>query len=70
MENLLGEEVESLIAERRYDFIQKIVAQAITRKETSEAQLSLSDKIDRIVTNRYIGIPLFLLPCGLCFNYF
>jgi ferrous iron transport protein B len=69
LENLLGEEVESLIAERRYDFIQKIVAQAITRKETSEAQLSLSDKIDRIVTNRYIGIPLFLFAMWALFQF-
>jgi ferrous iron transport protein B len=69
LENLHGEEVESLIAERRYDFIQKIVAQAITRKETSEAQLSLSDKIDRIVTNRYIGIPLFLFAMWALFQF-
>jgi ferrous iron transport protein B len=69
LENLLGEEVESLIAERRYDFIHKIVAQAITRKETSEAQVSLSDKIDRIVTNRYIGIPLFLFAMWALFQF-
>ncbi|NLJ49339.1 MAG: ferrous iron transporter B, partial [Candidatus Atribacteria bacterium] len=69
LENLLGEEVESLIAERRYDFIHKIVAQAITRKETSEVQLSLSDKIDRIVTNRYIGITLFLFAMWALFQF-
>jgi ferrous iron transport protein B len=69
LENFLGEEVESLIAERRYDFIQKIVAQAITRKETSEAQPSISDKIDRIVTNRYIGIPLFLFAMWALFQF-
>ena len=45
------------------------MAQAITRKETSEAQLSLSDKIDRIVTNRYIGIPLFLFAMWALFQF-
>lgn len=69
LENALGEEVESLIAERRYDFINKLVSQVIIRKETAKDSLSFSDKIDRIVTNRYLGIPLFLLAMWGLFQF-
>ena len=54
-----GEDADTLIADRRYTWINSLVRQAVGR---STAQtISLTDRIDRIVTNRLVGIPIFLL---------
>ena len=50
--------MESIITDERYKYIQKIVKTTVTKKG---AKLSASDKIDRIVTNRILGIPIFVL---------
>ncbi len=53
------EDLDILIADARYRFIGE-AAQATVRK-TDRLSRSLSDKIDRIVLNRWLGIPIFLL---------
>lgn len=50
--------IETIIAENRYRFISHIVSKAV-RKKISQS-LTLSDKIDKVVTNRILAIPLFL----------
>ncbi|MDD5659313.1 MAG: ferrous iron transport protein B [Actinomycetota bacterium] len=60
IENSCGEDVYSLIAENRYDFIKKIITEIIIR-DTKESPTSVSDKIDRVITNRFLGIPIFLI---------
>ena len=49
---------ESIITNERYDYIVDIVRGAVRKKGE---KLSLSDRIDRIVTNRFLGIPIFVL---------
>lgn len=49
---------EDILAEERYGFIDKIVEGNVDRKKH---KLSTSDKIDNIVTNRYLAIPIFVL---------
>lgn len=51
------DDTESIITDQRYTLIQKVIAKSV--KKTGE-KLSTSDKIDRIVTNRWLGIPIFL----------
>ncbi|MHB1274761.1 MAG: ferrous iron transport protein B [Candidatus Humimicrobiaceae bacterium] len=58
VENSSGEDIYSLIAVGRYDFIENVIRE-IHDKQASET--SVSDKIDRIVTNRFLGIPIFLI---------
>ncbi|BCV21692.1 ferrous iron transport protein B [Moorella sp. Hama-1] len=65
----LGEEAEALIADRRYGFINGLVKEAVTRRQTLEERLTLSDKIDSIVTNRYLGLPIFLLAMWAVFQF-
>jgi len=65
----MGEDVESLFVERRYGFIGGLVRKTVTRRHTLEEKLSTSDKIDRIVTNRYLGIPIFLLAMWGVFKF-
>jgi ferrous iron transport protein B len=69
LENLWGEDVESLITELRYGFIGGVTKKSVKRSQTVEDRLSLSDKIDRVVTNRYLGIPIFLLAMWAAFQF-
>lgn len=56
----LGEEVETLIAERRYGFINGLAKEVIKSTPSLEVRLTISDRIDRVVTNEYLGFPIFL----------
>ncbi|HDN79387.1 MAG TPA: ferrous iron transport protein B [Chloroflexi bacterium] len=67
LRNVFGDEAETLIADRRYGFISGVVKQVL-QKPTIE-RLTLSDKIDRVVTNRVLGIPIFLLAMWLVFQF-
>ncbi len=58
IEKIHDDTAESIITDERYKYIQKIVKTTVTKKG---AKLSASDKIDRIVTNRILGIPIFIL---------
>lgn len=69
LEEITGDDVESLVAEARYGFIGGLAKEAVTRHGTGEEQLSISDRIDRIVTNRYLGIPIFLLAMWAVFQF-
>ena len=51
---------ETLIADSRYRFIQEVVGLSV-RKGQRSGELTLSDKIDSIVTNRYLAVPTFLM---------
>ncbi len=58
LESLLGDSPEALIADRRYGFISGACQEAV--RSTVESRHSLSDRIDAVVTNRLLGIPIFL----------
>jgi len=53
---VLGEDPEVYFAERRYEFISKI----LPRVMVGERPLTLSDLLDRVFLNKYVGIPIFL----------
>lgn len=55
---LLGDDADTLIADRRYSWINALVRRAVMRPKLQSA--SLSERIDRIVTSRVVGIPIFL----------
>ncbi len=55
----IGEDAETLIADQRYGFITGLTA-ATVRKPSVE-RISISDKIDTVITNRVLGLPIFLL---------
>ena len=60
-----GEDIESHIVRRRYAFVRGLVRECV-RQPVATVQTA-SDRIDRVVTNRWLGIPLFLLLMGLAF---
>jgi len=67
--NILGDELEAIIAERRYGFISGLLKEVVSRRSTLEERLTVSDKIDRVVTNRFLGLPLFLLAMWAVFQF-
>ena len=64
LEKKEDDDMESIVTDERYSFIQKVVADAV--KKTAN-KLTMSDKIDKIVTNRILGLPIFLLVMGLVY---
>ncbi|MFW5986571.1 MAG: FeoB small GTPase domain-containing protein, partial [Halanaerobiales bacterium] len=61
LEGTLGEESDAVIAGRKYGYIHGLTRKAVKRPTTVEERVSLSDKIDRVVTSRLLGLPIFLL---------
>lgn len=60
VEEILDDDAESIITSQRYDYIGTIVQHAV-KKKGSKHELSVSDKIDKIVTNRILALPIFIL---------
>ncbi len=56
-ERALDDDAESIITNERYNYIERILKGVYKRK--NEGKLSLSDKIDRVVTNRFAALPIF-----------
>ena len=57
LEEKLDNDTESIFTDERYNYIQKVVSTTVKKREE---KLTVSDKIDRIVTNRILGIPIFI----------
>ena len=62
-EKEMDDDAESIITTQRYAYIQKVVGAALKRS-ARKASASLSDKIDKVVTNRILALPIFIL--SLC----
>ncbi|MBR6322280.1 MAG: ferrous iron transporter B, partial [Lachnospiraceae bacterium] len=61
----LDDDAESIITNERYVYIAEILKGVYTKK--GAGQLSVSDKIDKIVTNRWLGLPIFALVMFLVY---
>ena len=59
-EKELDDDAESIITNQRYAYINKVVEKAV-RKKAALHSLSTSDKIDKIVTNRILALPIFIV---------
>lgn len=57
-ETELDDDAESIITSQRYDYISSIIGNCLRRAERGE--LTTSDKIDKIVTNRILALPIFI----------
>jgi len=63
----LPRNLESAVVERKYALIKGLLKEVLTKEMTVEERLTISDKIDRVVTHRVLGLPLFL---GLMYAVF
>ena len=53
----LEDDMESLIADKKYEYISKVVNKSV--KKPKQRVLTMSDKIDKVVTNKWLGLPIF-----------
>ena len=58
-EAAMDDDAESIITNERYDFITEILSGGYVKKNAGS--MTISDRIDRVVTNRFLAIPIFLL---------
>jgi len=59
---------EAMLADARYKFIEEVVRKTVVKND-SEETMTISDKIDAVVTNRFLAIPVFLLIMFLMFSF-
>ena len=65
LENAFDDDTESIITNERYVYISSIIGACVTKAE--KKKLTTSDKIDRIVTNRFLALPIFALVMFLVY---
>ncbi|HIC91930.1 MAG TPA: ferrous iron transport protein B [Syntrophaceae bacterium] len=67
LKGIFGDDVESIIADRRYGFISGIYKRVVSKPAIERR--TISDKIDSIVLHRVLGIPIFLFLMWLMFKF-
>lgn len=65
-EKEMDDDAESIITNQRYSYISKVVDRCV-KKKAAKHSLSASDKIDRIVTNRVLALPIFIVVMWLVY---
>jgi ferrous iron transport protein B len=61
-----GDDVDTIFADKRYGWINGLVKETV--KKSVEDRISASDKIDKVVTNRVLGIPIFMFLMWVVFK--
>ena len=65
LEKAFDDDTESIITNERYVYISSIIGECVTK--SSKEKLTTSDKIDRVVTNRWLALPIFALVMFLVY---
>ena len=66
LEEAFDDDTESIITNERYVYISSIIGDCVTRERTS-GTLTISDRIDRVVTNRILALPIFAVVMFLVY---
>ena len=64
-EKLMADDRESIIVNERYDLIGHIVQLCVTQTETGK--INLTDRIDQIITHKWLGLPIFVFVMWLVY---
>jgi len=67
LNKIFGDDAEAIIADRRYGFISGACSEAV--KRTYEIRHTISDRIDQILINRILGLPIFLVLMYFVFKW-
>ncbi len=54
------DDFDNIIIDKKYEFINKVISESVQRPAADQEPENVSDKIDAIVTNKYLGIPIFM----------
>lgn len=66
LETVYGDEVDIVVADRRYGFVSGLTRQVV--KRSAPGGIAMTDRIDNLVTNRLIGLPIFMGVMYLVFR--
>lgn len=66
LRGIYSDDVETIIADRRYGWINGLVREVVTKTDSNRR--TFSDKLDRILTSRILGIPIFLAMMWVIFK--
>ncbi|MEW6240579.1 MAG: ferrous iron transport protein B [Chloroflexota bacterium] len=66
LKSMLGDDVDLLTADRRYGFINGVVRQSLHRPRMD--RMTLTDRVDDIVTNKWVGLPIFFVVMYIVFR--
>ncbi|MDI7260065.1 MAG: ferrous iron transport protein B [Thermodesulfobacteriota bacterium] len=69
LEEHLGYDLETTLVEMRYAFLSGLVKESANKRFDLMERLDISDRIDRILVNRYLGIPIFLGMMWFVFQF-
>lgn len=67
MERSLGMERAAVMADLRYTYIEQLLSRAVKRKRNPESDVTVTDRIDRVLTHPVLAIPVFLLSMLMVF---
>ncbi len=67
IENDLDDDTESIITNERYVYISSIIDECCTKNQKTKGKLTISDKIDKVVTNRWLALPIFAVVMFLVY---
>ena len=67
METNLGTDREAALADMRYDYIEKLCSVAVKKSGKLTKEQIRTEKIDSVLTNKFLAIPIFLCIMGLIF---
>lgn len=63
------DDFDNIIIDKKYEFINKVIAESVKRPAADEEPENVSDKIDAVVTNKYLGIPIFMAVMWAIFKF-
>lgn len=67
-DDVFGSDFEALVADQRYKYIAKNFAPALEHKSKDKFKMTKSDKVDKVLTHKIWGIPIFLVVLFLVFH--
>ncbi len=68
LQTLYDDDVDVVMANIRYNFVHRLTQQALTRSTPAAETITTSDKVDRFLTHRRLGIPIFLAMMWVVFK--
>jgi ferrous iron transport protein B len=69
LESILENDLETEIIEKRYAFLEGLARECVLKKPTIEERLDASDRIDKVLTSKFLGIPIFFGLMWLMFQF-
>jgi len=63
------DDFDNIIIDKKYEFINKVIEESVDRPEADQEPENVSDKIDAVITNKYLGIPIFMAVMWSIFKF-